>query len=167
LIHHKWIISHRYSWMAVYVFCCNAQSKSHSDLLDISRLSLFYQLSNCNLFTQHVLFILWRDTTSELWTPVLFSSYCYHMFTLLALFTLLAYFYCFPLDTLITFVSSKPVRLTTSSKVGNKVLGCVVCRFRVAASKQSLDEATYINCPKLSQTSKHHLQSHCLFSSER
>ena len=37
LIRHKWIISHRCSWMAVYVFCCNAQSKSHSDLLDISR----------------------------------------------------------------------------------------------------------------------------------
>jgi hypothetical protein len=34
-----------------------------------------------------------------------------------------------------------------------------VCRFRIAASKQSLDEAPYINCPKLSQTSKHHLQS--------
>jgi hypothetical protein len=31
LIHHKWIISHRCSWMLVYVFCCNAQSKSHSD----------------------------------------------------------------------------------------------------------------------------------------
>lgn len=58
LIRHKWIISHRCSWMAVYVFCCNAQSKSHSDLLDISRLSLFYQLPNCNLFTQHVLFYL-------------------------------------------------------------------------------------------------------------
>jgi hypothetical protein len=81
--------------MAVYVSCCNAQSKSRSDLLDISRLSLFYQLPNCNLFTQHVLFVLWRDTTSELWTPVLFPSYCYH------LFTLLAYFYYFPLDTLI------------------------------------------------------------------
>jgi hypothetical protein len=60
-------------------------------------------------------FILWRDTTSELWTPVLFPSYCYHLFTLLALFSLLTYFYCFPLDTLIPFVSSKPVRLTTSS----------------------------------------------------
>jgi hypothetical protein len=47
------------------------------------------------------------------------------MFTLLVLFTLLAYFYYFPLDTLIPFVSSKPVRLTTSSQVGNKVLGCV------------------------------------------
>jgi hypothetical protein len=32
-------------------------------------------------------FILWRDTTSELWTPVLFLLYCYHQFTLLALFT--------------------------------------------------------------------------------
>jgi hypothetical protein len=134
-------------------------------------LSLFYQLPNCNLFTQHVLFILWRDTTSELWTPILFPSYCYQLFTLLALFTLvplftlLAYFYCFPLDTLITFISRKPVRLTTSSQVGSKVLGCVVCRFCVAASKKSLDEAPYINCPKLSQTSKHHLQSYCLLFS--
>jgi hypothetical protein len=33
------------------------------------------------------LFILWRDTTSELWTPVQFPLPCYHMFTLLALFT--------------------------------------------------------------------------------
>jgi hypothetical protein len=140
LIHHKWIISHRCSCMAVYVFCCNAQSKSHSDLLDISRLSLFHQLPNCNLFTQHVLFILWRDTTSELWTPVLFPSYCYHMFTLLTLFILLAYYYHFSLDTLITFVSSKPVRLTTSSQVGNKVFGCVVCRFRVAIGRRRVNK---------------------------
>jgi hypothetical protein len=151
--------------MAVYVFFCNAQSKSHSDLLDISCLFLFYHLPNCNYFTQHVLFILWRDTTSELWTLVLFPSYCYHLFTLLALFTLFAYYYYFPLDTFIPFVSSKPVRLTTSSQVGNKLFGCVLCRFRIAASKQSLDEAPYINCPKLSQTSKYHLQSHCLLFS--
>jgi hypothetical protein len=79
--------SHRCSWMAVYVSCCNAQSKSHSDLLDICMLSLFYQFPNCNLFTQHVLFISWRDTTSELWTAVQFPLDCYHLFTLLALFT--------------------------------------------------------------------------------
>jgi hypothetical protein len=35
------------------------------------------------------LFILWRDTTSELWTPVQFPLHCYHLFTLLALFTFL------------------------------------------------------------------------------
>jgi hypothetical protein len=28
-------ISHRCSWIAVYVSCCNAQSKSHSDPLDM------------------------------------------------------------------------------------------------------------------------------------
>src|SRR6185369_2533549 len=28
------------------------------------------QLPSCNLFTQHVSILLWRDTTSELWTPV-------------------------------------------------------------------------------------------------
>jgi hypothetical protein len=60
-------------------------------------------------------FILWRDTASELWTPVLFPLYCNHLFTLLTLFILLAHYYHFPLDTLIPFVSSKPVRLTTSS----------------------------------------------------
>jgi hypothetical protein len=97
-------------------------------------------LPNCNLFTQHVLFILWRDTTSELWTPVLFPLYCYHLFTLLELFTLLAYYYHFPLDTLISFVSSKPVRLTTSSQVENRVLGCVVCRFHVAISRRRVNK---------------------------
>jgi hypothetical protein len=51
-------ISHRCSWMSVYVSCCNAQRKSHSDPLDICTLSLFYELPNCNLFSQHVLFYL-------------------------------------------------------------------------------------------------------------
>jgi hypothetical protein len=36
-----------------------------------------------------LLFILWRDTTSELWTPVQFPLQCYYLFTLLALFTFL------------------------------------------------------------------------------
>jgi hypothetical protein len=33
-----------------------------------------------------LLSILWRDTTSELWTPAQFPIYCYHLLTLLALF---------------------------------------------------------------------------------
>jgi hypothetical protein len=35
------------------------------------------------------LFILWRDTTSELWTPVQFPLQCYYCLLLLALFTFL------------------------------------------------------------------------------
>ena len=34
------------------------------------------QLPSCNLFAQHVSYLLWRDTSSELWTPV-------HSFTLI------------------------------------------------------------------------------------
>jgi hypothetical protein len=36
-----------------------------------------------------LLFILWRDTTSELWTPVQFPLHCYYRLLLLALFTFL------------------------------------------------------------------------------
>jgi hypothetical protein len=35
-----------------------------------------------------LLFILWRDTTSELWTPVQFLLHCYYCLLLLALFNL-------------------------------------------------------------------------------
>jgi hypothetical protein len=34
-----------------------------------------------------LLFILWRDTTSELWTPVQFPLHCYTILLLLTLFT--------------------------------------------------------------------------------
>jgi hypothetical protein len=86
--------------MAVYVFCRNAQSESHSDPHDVCTLSLFYQLPNCKFFTQHVLFILWRDTTSELWTPVQFPLHCYTILLLLALFTFLHTIILLPLDML-------------------------------------------------------------------
>jgi hypothetical protein len=73
---------------------------------------LLYQLPNCNLSTQHVLFILWRDTTSELWTLVQFPLHCYTVLLLLALFTFLH-----PISTRYaqSFVYSKPARLTTLS----------------------------------------------------
>jgi hypothetical protein len=67
--------------------CCNAQSKSHSDPRDICTFSLFYQLPTVICLPSMLLFILWRDTTSELWTPVQFSLHCYYCLLLLALFT--------------------------------------------------------------------------------
>jgi hypothetical protein len=115
MIPREWILSHRCSWMAVYVFCRNAQSKPHSDPRDVCTLSLLYQLLNCNLFTQHALFILWRDATSELWTSIQFPL---HSFTVL-LYSLylfyLHYYYPFITRYAQSFVYSKPVRLTTSS----------------------------------------------------
>jgi hypothetical protein len=87
MISQWWIIGHRCSWITVYILCCNAQV----NLIVIFRTctcivmhSLFCQLPNCNLFTQHVI-SLWRDTSSELWTPVHSFTLIYHL--LQALFT--------------------------------------------------------------------------------
>src|SRR6185369_11986474 len=75
----RWIISHRCSWMTVYVSCRNARIKYHSNhhvmYMHCHALTIC-QLPSCNLFTQHVSYLLWIDTTSELWTPV-------HSFTLI------------------------------------------------------------------------------------
>jgi hypothetical protein len=128
----EWIFSHRCSWMTVYVFCRNAQSESHSDPHDICTLYLLYQLPNCILFTQHVLFILWRDTTSELWTLVQFPLHC---------FTIYFYSLCLLYLHTITFYhsirsilcSQQSDEIDNLIEVGSKVLGCVVCRFHVAA----------------------------------
>jgi hypothetical protein len=150
LIHHKWIISHRCSWTAVYVFCCNAQSKSHSDLLDISRYLYSINCPTIICLPNMCYFILWRDTTSELWTPVLFPSYCYHLFTLLALFTLLTYFYCFPLDTLI------PLCFKQTSEIDNLIVSWEqstwLCCVQVprCCSQSKAWMRRHINCPELS-----------------
>jgi hypothetical protein len=121
----------------VYVFCRNAQSECHSDPHDICTLSLLYQLPNCNLLPSMLLFILWRDTTSELWTPVQFPLHCYYRLPLLALFTF---------SHTITFYHSMHLILCLqqTGEIDNlivcwgKVLGCVVCRFHIVASaKQS------------------------------
>jgi hypothetical protein len=62
-----------------------------------------------------LLFILCRDATSDLWTPVQFLLYFFTVLLLLALFTFLYYYY--PITTRYAhfFVYSKLVRLTTSS----------------------------------------------------
>jgi hypothetical protein len=55
-----WIISHRCSWIMVYVLCCNAQVNLIVILMTCTCISLhflFCQLPNCNLFTQHVIYL--------------------------------------------------------------------------------------------------------------
>jgi hypothetical protein len=80
-----------------------------------------------------MLFILWRDTTSELWIPV-------HSFTLLLPFTV------YHLLALLTFLQTTMffhsirliLYLQQTGEIDNltvswsKVLGCVVCGFHVA-----------------------------------
>jgi hypothetical protein len=72
-----WIISHRCSWITVYVLCCHAQMNLIVIFMTCTCIvmhSLFCQLPNCSLFTQHAI-SLWRDTSNELWTPVHFCTF--------------------------------------------------------------------------------------------
>jgi hypothetical protein len=64
----------------VYVLCCNAQVNLIVILMTF--VCLLYSI-NCPtvIYLPNMLVILWRDTTSELWTPV-------HSFTLLLPFTI-------------------------------------------------------------------------------
>ena len=69
----RWTNSHRCSRITVYVSCCNAQLNFIVDTMTCTCIVMLLstcQLPSCNLFTQHVSYLSWRDTTSELWTPV-------------------------------------------------------------------------------------------------
>jgi hypothetical protein len=55
-----WIISHRCSWITVYVLCCNTQVNLIVIFMTCTCIvvhSLFCQLPNCNLSTQHVIYL--------------------------------------------------------------------------------------------------------------
>jgi hypothetical protein len=119
-----WIISHRCSWITIYVLCCNAQV--NLIVIFMTFLHFLYSI-NCPtvICLPNMLFILWRDTTSELWTPL-------HSFTLLLSFTIYLFYLhsckLLPFTTRYaqSFVYSKPVRLTTSLQVRTKYL-VVLC----------------------------------------
>jgi hypothetical protein len=139
-----WIISHRCCWITVYVLCCNAQVNL---IVILMTFECFLYSINCQtvICLPSMLFILWRDTSRELWTPV-------HSFTFLLPFTIYSHylhsrklllppignncrqFYTnlvqslyyvpdsyfrsegvsFTAQYVLSFVYSKPVRLTTS-----------------------------------------------------
>jgi hypothetical protein len=87
MISREWIISHRCSWMAVYVSYCNARVNLIVILLTYARYLYSINCPTVICLPCMSLFNSWRDTTSELWTPVQCPLYCYYCLLLLALFT--------------------------------------------------------------------------------
>jgi hypothetical protein len=117
-----WIFSHRCSWITVYVLCCNAQV--NLIVIVMKFVCLVYSI-NCLtvICLPSMLFILWRDTTSELWTPV-------HSFTLLLPFTrfiyILANYYLLPLDTLNPLFTANRWDWQPHHKLGQSTCLCCV-----------------------------------------
>jgi hypothetical protein len=92
-----WIISHKYSWITVYVLCCNTQVNLIVIFMTCTCIimhSLFCRLPNCNLFIQHVIY-LYGETPLVNYGPrsILLHSY-YHL--LQAVFTFRKYYFISP-----------------------------------------------------------------------
>jgi hypothetical protein len=83
-----------------------------------------------------LLFILWRDTTNKLWTPVQFPLHCFTILLLLTLFTLVALLLSFYHSIRSILCSQQIGEIGNLIEVGSKVLGYVVCRFHVAAGEK-------------------------------
>ena len=75
----RWIISHRCSWITVYVYCRNAQLNTIVIIMPcicIVMRSLFVNCPAVICSPSMLVIFYWRDTTNELSTPV-------HSFTLI------------------------------------------------------------------------------------
>jgi hypothetical protein len=94
-----WIISNRCSWIMVYVLYCNAQVNLIVILMTFVRLLYSINCPTVICLPSMLLFILWRDTTSELWNPV-HSFILLLPFTFYLLYLFFANYYILPLDTL-------------------------------------------------------------------
>src|SRR4051794_16201768 len=77
------------------------------------------QLPSCNLFTQHYI-VLWRDTSSELWTPVLLFNIAIQPTSSFSVFLLQTIL--FPFDTINPLFSARLVGLTNSLSSWGKVI---------------------------------------------
>jgi hypothetical protein len=83
------MISHRCSRITVYVFYRNARVNLIVILMTYVRYLYSINRPTVICLPSMLLFILWRDTTSELWTPVQFLYIAITVLILLAIFTFL------------------------------------------------------------------------------
>jgi hypothetical protein len=98
-----------------------------------------------------LLFILWRDTTSELWTPVQFFLHCYTIYFTRTVY-FLAYYYCFPLDTLIPLFTSNRWDWQPHRKLGAKFLVVLCAGFTLLLVQSKARTRYLINCLELSRS---------------
>jgi hypothetical protein len=109
-----------------------------------------------------LLFILWRDTTSELWTPVQFLLHCYYCLLFYLLIYILAYYYLLPLDTLNLLFTANRWDWKPHRKLGQCTWLCYVQVPRCCWWRNSHVNYAPVffwrRCPKCRKASKHHLR---------
>jgi hypothetical protein len=103
-----------------------------------------------------LLFILWRDTTSELWTPVQFLLHCYYHFTFTCIIYILAYYYLLRFDTLNPLFTTNQWDWQPHRKLGQSTWLCCVqvprCCWWKATRRQAV---VWRPCPECCEASEH------------
>jgi hypothetical protein len=104
-----------------------------------------------------LLFILWRDITSELWIPVQFPVHCYYRLLFYLLIYIHAYYYLLPLDTLNPLFTVNRWDWQPHRKLGQSSWLCCVQVPRCCWCKAKPWTRHLINCPSCREASRHHL----------
>ena len=100
------------------------------------------QLPSCNLFTQHVSILLWRDTTSELWTPVhSFTSEIQPTATIVLLHSLQTNIIFHTIRLILCFQQAGEIDTLTVSLGQSSLI--VVCRFQVNRQDLPFDASKF------------------------
>jgi hypothetical protein len=129
-----WIISHKCRLRSMYFV---VMPRVNFIVLLMTYVCYLYSINCITIIClpSMLLFILWRNTTSELWTPVQFPLHCYYRLLLLALFTFFHTITLLPLDTLNPLFTANRWDWQPHRKLGAKYL-VVLC----AGSTLLLDE---------------------------
>jgi hypothetical protein len=150
MIPREWIINHRCSWMRSMYLVVMPRVNLIVILMTYARYLYSINCPTVICLPSMSLFILWRDTTSELWTPVQFSLHCYYCLLLLTLFTFS--------HTTITFHSIRSILcLQQTGEIDNLIVSweqsswlCYVQVPRCCWCKAKPWTRRLINCPELS-----------------
>jgi hypothetical protein len=130
-----WIISHRCSWIMVYVLCCNAQVNLIVIFMTctcIAMHSVFCQFLNCNLFTQHVIY-LYGETPLVSCGPRSILLHIYYRLLSISIIYILANKHLLPHDMFNPLFTANQWDWQPHCKY----FGCIVCTFHIAADAGS------------------------------
>ena len=130
----RWITSHRCSWMAVYVYCCNAKSNLIGVKMSSICIVILSQSVNCPVVicSPNMLFILRRTHLVNYGPWSISLSLIYHL-----LFTITVYFlqanHYLPHYTFNPLFSSNRWDWQPHRKLGQSIV-VVLCRFQVVSN---------------------------------
>jgi hypothetical protein len=124
-----WIISHRYSWITVYVLCCNAQVNLIVIFMTCTCIVMHYlfcQLPNCNLFPQHAIYLYGETPLVNSGLRSILLHIYYHLlqapFTFRKHYLLTANKHLFPHDTFNPLFSANQWDWQPHCKLGQSIL---------------------------------------------